>query len=411
MKKLIKLSTVLLSGVFLCSTQFGKAQILGHLKDKLQQKVNEQVDRKIDKATAAKDKNSGSTMPGKSEGNGSLKTYSKYDFVAGDKILTYDDFSSVSIGDFPGKWNTNASGEVMTLDRKPGQWLNVSKEGLYIPLSVKTLPDNFTLEYDVLFIPPANAVGPNTAGSGFQLANVDFKKDNFVYRTAYAQFLISPYRGYFQFGSYRPLGDKVLENETQIQGLDRQHMQSYHVAVWRQKGRVRVYLNENKVCDLPTVLPGPENYNAIRFMTEQNNDGSNWLIGNVKLAAGTPDMRNKLVTEGKLSTTGILFDVNSANIKSTSYGTLKQIAQVLQENPTLKVKIVGHTDTDGDQVANLTLSQKRAEAVKAVFMKEFAIDDSRMQTEGKGASQPVSSNTSNEDKASNRRVEFIKLNS
>lgn len=416
MKKLMKRMIILLFGILSCATQMTSAQLFGHLKDKIQQKVNGAVDKKIDQVTSGKEKSNAGDPPAKSEsarsqGSNSLKTYSKYDFLAGDKILSYDDFASMPIGDFPGTWNTNASGEVMTVEGKAGKWLNVGKQGYYIPLSIKTLPENFTLEYDVLFIPPATAVVPNTAGSGFQIAHVDFKNDQFIYHTAYAQFLISPYRGYFEYGSYKPMGDKVLDNETQIPGLDRQHLQAYHVAVSRQKSRVRVYLNENKVCDLPAVLPGTENYNAIRFITEQNNDGSNWLITNVKLAAGTPDVRAKLITDGKLSTTGILFDVNAANIKSSSYGTLKQIAQVLHENPELKVKIVGHTDSDGDQAANLVLSQKRAEAVKAVFSNEFGIEERRMQTEGKGASQPLSPNTSNEAKANNRRVEFIKLSS
>ncbi|WEK20689.1 MAG: OmpA family protein [Candidatus Pedobacter colombiensis] len=411
----MKTKIIMAIGVGLLSAQYADAQFLGHLKDKINQKVNEAVDKKIDKVTsgtgnAGTSSTNGNAAVSKSGGtNASLKTYSKYDFVAGDKIITYDDFSQNEIGDFPGKWNTNASGEVMTVERKEGKWLNVSKEGLYIPLTVKTLPDNFTLEYDVVFLPAANYNGPNTAGFGFQLAHVDFKKDNFIYHTAYAEFLVSPYRGYFQYESYKPDGEKVLNNETKIAGLDRQHVQSYHVAVWRQKGRVRVYLNENKVCDLPTVLPSTESYNAIRFKTEQNNDGSNWLITNVKLASGAPDMRNKLISEGKLSTTGILFDVNAATINAASYGTLKQISQVLQENPDLKVKIVGHTDSDGDNASNLSLSQKRAEAVKTTFSKEFGIDASRMQTEGKGSSQPVSPNTTSEGKASNRRVEFIKL--
>lgn len=411
--KIIGKGYPLVIGLALLSAQYADAQFLGHLKDKLNQKVNEAVDKKIDKVTSGTastgSSSSGGTVIAKSGGNTSLKTYSKYDFVAGDKIIAYDDFSQNEIGDFPGKWNTNASGEVMTVERKAGKWLNVSKEGYYIPLSVKTLPDNFTLEYDVVFLPAASYSGPNTAGFGFQLAHVDFKKDNFIYHTAYAQFLVSPYRGYFEYESYKPDGEKVLNNETQIAGLDRQHIQNYHVAVWRQKGRVRVYLNESKVCDLPTVLPSTESYNAVRFKTEQNNDGSNWLITNVKVASGAPDMRNKLISEGKLSTTGILFDVNAATINAASYGTLKQISQVLQENPDLKVKIVGHTDSDGDNAANLSLSQKRADAVKTTFSREFGIDASRMQSEGKGSTQPVSPNTTSEGKASNRRVEFIKL--
>ncbi len=407
-QKCLSTKTIVLIWAILLSALYADAQFFGHLKDKIQQKVNDAVDQKIDKATSVKDKN-GSRSPAKNDGTASLKTYSKFDFVPGEKIIAYDDFSQDAIGDFPAKWNTNASGEVMTVERKPGQWLNTSKEGLYIPAFIRTLPENFTLEYDLVFIPATTYSGPNTAGFGFQLAHVDFKKDNFVYHTAYAQFLVSPYRGYFQYESYKAIGDKVLASETQVAGLDRQHTQAYHVAVWRQKSRVRVYLNENKVCDLPMVLPVSESYNAIRFTTEQNNDGSNWLMTNVKLAAGAPDIRNKFISEGKFSTTGILFDSSSDHIKATSYGTLKQIASVLQENTVLNVKVVGHTDSDGDKTANISLSEKRAEAVRVALNKEFGIDVNRIQTEGKGAEQPVSPNTTSEGKASNRRVEFIKI--
>ncbi len=85
-------------------------------------------------------------------------------------------------------------------------------------------------------------------------------------------------------------------------------------------------------------------------------------------------MRNKLLTEGKFTTTGILFDVNSDRIKPESYGVLKEIAAVLKNNPALKVKITGHTDSDGEAAYNLTLSKQRATAVKTALSSEFGID-------------------------------------
>lgn len=127
------------------------------------------------------------------------------------------------------------------------------------------------------------------------------------------------------------------------------------------------------------------------------------------MAVGAPDTRHKFLEIGKYSTTGIKFDVNSDKIKGESYGTLKDFAAVMTENPDVKVKIVGHTDSDGDDASNMTLSKKRADAVKAALNKEFGIDNSRMETEGKGETQPAEANTSAEGKANNRRVEFIKL--
>ena len=96
-------------------------------------------------------------------------------------------------------------------------------------------------------------------------------------------------------------------------------------------------------------------------------------------------------------------------IKPESYGTLKTIAQVLQDNADVRVKIIGHTDADGDDNSNLNLSKKRAEAVKAVLSSDFGINSSRMESDGKGESQPVGDNKTPEGKANNRRVEFLKL--
>jgi outer membrane protein OmpA-like peptidoglycan-associated protein len=103
-----------------------------------------------------------------------------------------------------------------------------------------------------------------------------------------------------------------------------------------------------------------------------------------------------------------LFDVNSANIKPESYGTLKEIADVLKENSTVHVSIIGHTDSDGNADYNLKLSKERAQAVKDALSSEFDIDASRMTTDGKGAAQPVADNKTSEGKAQNRRVEFVK---
>jgi outer membrane protein OmpA-like peptidoglycan-associated protein len=122
-----------------------------------------------------------------------------------------------------------------------------------------------------------------------------------------------------------------------------------------------------------------------------------------------PDTRSKLITEGKWSTTGILFDVNSDKIKPISYGVLKEIATTLKENPDLKVKIIGHTDNDGDEAKNLDLSKRRAASVRIVLTTEFGIDGSRFETDGLGETKPVSDNNTPEGKANNRRVEFVKI--
>ena len=73
-----------------------------------------------------------------------------------------------------------------------------------------------------------------------------------------------------------------------------------------------------------------------------------------------------------------------------------------------RVVIVGHTDSDGADAANLDLSRRRAAAVKTALTTQFGIAEGRMETDGKGESEPVDKNDTPAGKANNRRVEFIR---
>ena len=182
-----------------------------------------------------------------------------------------------------------------------------------------------------------------------------------------------------------------------------------HIAVWRQKERIRVYFDEEKVWDMPKALAADAKPNAIVYWLQGPGQDASYYMGNLRLAVGAPDTRKKILEQNKWVTHGILFDVNSATIKPESYGTLKEMANVLKEYADLKVKIVGHTDADGNDASNLDLSKRRAAEVKDMLAKEFGIDASRMETDGKGESEPIDKNDTPIGKANNRRVEFIKI--
>jgi len=82
---------------------------------------------------------------------------------------------------------------------------------------------------------------------------------------------------------------------------------------------------------------------------------------------------------------------------------------VLQQEKNIQLRIVGHTDADGGAEANLSLSEKRAIAIKNALVSVYGVSANRLQTEGKGESQPIGDNSTIDGKAQNRRVEFIKL--
>ena len=75
----------------------------------------------------------------------SFKAYSKYDFVPGEKVIGFEDFSTGNIGDFPAGWNTKAAAEIVTLENIPGRWLKVTKPGVFVPGIHRQIPGGFYL--------------------------------------------------------------------------------------------------------------------------------------------------------------------------------------------------------------------------------------------------------------------------
>ena len=102
---------------------------------------------------------------------------------------------------------------------------------------------------------------------------------------------------------------------------------------------------------------------------------------------------------------GIEFDNDRADIRPSSEMALSKAATVLSEYPSLRVEIVGHTDSRGSRDHNLELSQKRAEAVKQNLVAR-GIDASRIQSRGAGPDTPLTTNDTAEGRQKNRRIEF-----
>ena len=197
-----------------------------------------------------------------------------------------------------------------------------------------------------------------------------------------------------------------------VEQLEKFYGKPVHVSIQVQKERFRTWINEEKLFDVPKGVPAGVIMNQVYFevgYTNYKEDQYAVYVSNIKVATGKPDTRHKLVEEGKFSTTGMLFDFQSAVIKLESYAGVKVIAGVLKENASIRIKVVGHTSSDGDDRANMEPSKKRSAAVKDMLVNEFGLDASRLETEGKGETQPVADNKTQEGKMLNRRVEFIKL--
>ena len=295
---------------------------------------------------------------------------SKFDFIPGEKIIFYDDFTSEAIGDFPALWLTNGSGEIVTIEQFEGPWFQITQTGYYIPEVKDPFTDNYTIEFDLFILSDVESQIPAVVDMYFlsgELANPALGS-----QPGQAGLKITPAYESILWNNWSEARD-WQGDEGQVNFAFKSD-QKYHISFWIQKQRVRMYANEQKILDLPRGLQANYTYNIFRI--DDNSDETTPLISNFRMAVGMPDMRNKLITEGKLVSYGIYFDVNSDRLKPESTPSIKEIATAIKDNPDIKVKIVGHTDSDGADDLNLDLSKRRAESVKNELIKTYGIDAS-----------------------------------
>jgi outer membrane protein OmpA-like peptidoglycan-associated protein len=387
----------------------GKKLLTTKGKDKDESQTDQTSSTSRDNANTSSDNsnNSNSSSTKLPEPKKDIKIYSKFDFVPGDKLIFFDDFSKDYIGDFPSKWNTNGSGEVVTINDSPEKWFGISPgfNTKYIP--DVTLPEEYTIEFDVL----VTGVDKKTSSTAVLTVILSDEKafnhgDSYFHVSVpFCQYIAVGFRvrNYMRSGGGAEINNVVKADIRQVV------LNQPHISIAVNKQRFRLWVNEKKYVDIPRGVP-LNSIHTLKFELRQFKDGKERLfLRNLKVAEGGVDLRRQLIEEGSVSTNGILFDSGSANIQPQSYGIIRQISQVLQQESDMKLKIVGHTDADGADSANLALSKKRAASVKNALITIYNISGDRLQTDGKGESVPVGDNKTTDGKAQNRRVEFIKI--
>ncbi len=329
----------------------------------------------------------------------------KFDYVPGERLIVFDDFEKDAVGDFPSRWNTDGTGEVVTFGDTNDKWFQMKSGSEYIPDLPEELPEEFTIEFDLA----ARGIDQKTASS--TLVEVILSDNKMFEKGSNRASVRIPFCQYHPIGFYvRNLVNRKQIIANNVDGDIRQQVLNQpHISIAVNKTRLRLWVNEKKYVDIPRLVPPGNTVKYLKFQPYYFKDGKEDVyIRNLKIAEGGLDLRSKLLSEGKVSTNGILFNVNSATIQPESYGVLRQIALAMQESD-IKLNIIGHTDSDGPDDQNLNLSQQRAEAVKSTLVNDFGIDAGRLTIAGKGESEPVAENDTPEGKAANRRVEFVSL--
>ncbi|MCP3952553.1 MAG: OmpA family protein [Desulfobacterales bacterium] len=315
-----------------------------------------------------------------------LKAWSKYDFVPGDEIIFQDDLRDEENGEFPSRWDL-LNGNIEVAEYGVQNVINFASSGGksgIAPLMTEKgdyLPEKFTIEFDAYF-------------SEFCTAYTVYLWDKINQKPPkYIPFVnITPQHVTVQtFGS----ADVTKKNYPFWE----------HMAISFNKRALKVYFGEKRVMNIPNLRAEPM---GLTILSRQCHKGKQALIKNIRIARGSKKLYDRIMSDGKFVTSGILFDVNSPTMKRESMGVINRIVKMMKKHQDLRLSVEGHTDSDGKKSSNQELSEKRAAAVKDALV-DSGIAPSRLKTKGHGESKPVNDNSTAEGKANNRRVEFVKI--
>jgi outer membrane protein OmpA-like peptidoglycan-associated protein len=366
--------------------------------DKIKKKVEEKAGKKAEEAidapkpkpeekrkgeTAGKDEAPSESKP--ATGGGALSAVStKFDYVPGDSVILMDDFTQDELGEFPAKWRL-ASGTFEVAEMSGERWLRCTSDDGHIRMKAPpALPEFWTLEFDVY----------GTDSGAYLMVSGLTADGNSVWETMY------PYSG--KNFSFR-CGDIFSSTLLDVEPAGRRHT----VMFLGRGTAIKAYMDRERLANVPDVT-GSGTPAAFDFRLWAPGKPVKLMITNVRFAEGCRPAKDMLA-EGKLVTYGIHFATGSDAVEPESAPILRQIAAYMESKPEVKLKIAGHTDNVGKPDANLDLSRRRAAAVARTLAADFKIPADRFTTEGKGDTEPVSSNAKPEGRAMNRRVEFSKM--
>jgi outer membrane protein OmpA-like peptidoglycan-associated protein len=409
--------------------QTAEAQIFDKLKNRVKETVENKAVNKTDEATEKGLDNVEDGVKGKktrkssdnrnedkqgtrtnlqSRDQESLLSYSNYDFVPGDKLIYYYDMIGEADSEIPGRMLINSgNAEIQTYKGEKVLVAPAKGEPYMMPYMKENvyLPEQFTMEFDVL----SNGLS-NTDGSEITLYFREKEKAGSGNATAPLRVTLSAVSGEEGQSHY---GFEVHKDDNWYgtastyfpsQGVNSVQNNWRHVAIYINKNIGKLYMDEHRLAILNQIESGQINMVEIEVRNSENPV----LFKNFRIAAGGTDSYKKVMTDGKFIAYGIQFEVNKATLKPESMGTINEFVKMMKENPDLKFEIGGHTDSDGTAERNNILSKERADTVKNQMV-NMGIADNRLICIGYGPSNPLEDNNSAENKAKNRRVEFVKL--
>ena len=322
------------------------------------------------------------------------KVWENYDFVPGNKVIFYTDFSEDKVGNFArGLKYRGGSAEIV--ERNDTKVLRATSTAEFLVPVGKKLPERFTLEMDV--IAPLSGV-MNRALSfegGAEQAGDD--KSAWVTWNPQGAWIQGSGLDMNSGGAHVPeaMASAFAGNVT-------------HIRVLMDGAYFKMYANERRMYNIPELAFRRDSVIRVSLGGGEE-DAMAVYVTSIRVAESETDvLYDALAAKGRWVTRGILFATGKADVQPESRPVLKEIASTLKQHADLKILIEGHTDNVGSSASNLALSDARAAAVKSTLVSDFGVDGSRITTKGLGDTKPSVPNTTSAGRAQNRRVEVVK---
>ena len=429
--QIMKRTIAILTLVALWCTPMSGQSVLEKLKERAKNATENAVGNKIEEGInglingkGKKDKAGGEAESGKQvaaaspakEGTtaqGAKVKWNNYDFVSGDVIIFEDTMENETLGEFPSMWDL-LDGEAQIAEINGEKCICISQAGAITPLfndGKPYLTEECTIEYDVFLRQeaPWNAQfgGQEHGWASWMNLRTHLPKGERISRDesglSFSHRIVNDEGNTLNTGfSYEwdaPTGD-TRSGEYELKDLETEAW--HHVAISFNKRAFKIYFDEQRVANIPNAA-APQ----FLWFDVSNEDPYTFFIKNVRIAKGAVPLYDRLASEGKIITYAITFDTGKATIKPESTGEINRITKIMQEDPTIKFEVQVHCDNTGSDAVNDPLSQKRADAIVTALVAN-GIPADRLSAVGKGAHEPIADNSTDEGRAQNRRVEFVK---
>ena len=356
----------------------------------------------------------GTKRDGSKQADRATSEWNKFDFVPGDEVIFYDQLENEQLGEFPSKWELiEGEAEIQKLN---GENVIALMDGARIMPLIEPmwnyLPDVYTIEFD--YYEAFEKEGEDYGDIGFlvmpenehslyyELWKVDFPTS--INESAHSYYKDDHKTIHTKFNSNAITTGQSLDNENRLEKVE--FNKWHHISISVNKRAVKIYYDETRVLNVPNYKNPNSGYFGFHYGWAETQYPL--YIKNVRFAKGAKPLYDRMMTDGRFITYGITFDVGKAVIKPESMGEINRIVKLMTDDPSLRFEVQGHTDNTGNAASNQTLSEQRAGAIVQKLI-EMGISADRLTAVGKGQTNPLADNSTDEGRAKNRRVEFVKM--